>query len=117
MVDAGKRIIESTGCKAVLVKGGHLTVDNKKNTCDTFCSQSSQPNFIDHQLIDTENTHGTGCSLSSAIASYLALGKTLGDSVVKGIGWLLNAIENGKEMKFGHGKGPLNHIYHNITYR
>ncbi|OZB69246.1 MAG: bifunctional hydroxymethylpyrimidine kinase/phosphomethylpyrimidine kinase, partial [Thiomonas sp. 14-64-326] len=59
--------------------------------------------------IPTRNTHGTGCSLSSAIACYLALGETLADAVAYGRDYVRQALLAGADMQLGHGHGPLNH--------
>jgi hydroxymethylpyrimidine/phosphomethylpyrimidine kinase len=59
--------------------------------------------------IDSRNTHGTGCTLSSAIASYLALGEPLDQAVAKARSYILQAIEQGADVYTGAGHGPLNH--------
>jgi hydroxymethylpyrimidine/phosphomethylpyrimidine kinase len=64
--------------------------------------------------INTDNTHGTGCSLSSAIAAYLALGFNITDAVKAANHWLHKAIDAGKDYTFGHGHGPVNHIFKSI---
>lgn len=65
---------------------------------------------IHNPSIKTENTRGTGCSLSSTIATYLALGFTLEDAVIKSCTYLNQAIEAGKEKRLGTGNGPINHF-------
>ena len=92
-------------CKGVLLKGGHL--DDQTSSTDLL--------YYDHEFykysisrIESRNTHGTGCALSSAIASYLALGLKLPDAVEKAKTWLTNALVKGREYEFGHGHGPLN---------
>ena len=61
------------------------------------------------EKINTVNTHGTGCTLSSAIAANLAKGKSMKDSVIEGKKYITNAIKHGFEL--GHGVGPTNHFY------
>lgn len=95
----------SRSCKgAVLIKGGHLsnTADDLlycEGTCHWFCGEH----------IDSPNTHGTGCTLSSAIASNLALGYTLPESVRRAKEYLTGALRSG--MDLGKGSGPVNHCY------
>jgi hydroxymethylpyrimidine/phosphomethylpyrimidine kinase len=96
---------------AVLIKGGHLT-DTDQLTDILFYDNSITQ--ITSERIDTDNTHGTGCSLSSAIASYLAMGCQLGDAVQLACAWLHTAIEAGKDYTLGHGHGPINHIFKSI---
>lgn len=64
-----------------------------------------------HPRIETRNTHGTGCTLSSAIASNLARGEEIEPAVCEAISWLGNAIKAGADMQIGHGHGPVNHLY------
>ena len=61
--------------------------------------------------IDSRNTHGTGCTLSSAIASHLARGENMHDAVEKGKQFLTNALASGKDVAIGKGHGPLNHFF------
>ena len=64
--------------------------------------------FFTHNKFLTKNTHGTGCTLSSAIATYFGCGKTLKKSCEKGIKYVNQAIGTGP--KFGKGHGPINHL-------
>jgi hydroxymethylpyrimidine/phosphomethylpyrimidine kinase len=61
--------------------------------------------------IATHNGHGTGCTLSSAIAAYLALGQVLPEAVALARAYILGAIQAGAAVRTGHGHGPLNHGY------
>lgn len=96
--------IASAGAKAVLVKGGHITGD----AVDVFFDGAE---FTEYKKprIDTKNTHGTGCTLSSAIASYLALGEKLPDAVKKAKEYVTGAIENALDI--GKGCGPTDHFW------
>ncbi len=104
--DWAERIAEKYAVHAVLLKGGHSEGDT---LVDVLWNQGKEQKFA-HRRFDTLNTHGTGCSLSSAIACNLALGKSVTDSVADAIYWLNRAIEAGAEYTFGHGHGPVKHI-------
>ena len=90
------------GC-SVLVKGGHSVADANDVLFD-----KGVITWFEGKRIDNPNTHGTGCTLSSAIASYLALGYNLKDSILRAKKYLENAI--GADLDLGHGHGPLNHM-------
>ena len=96
--------IASMGAGAVLVKGGHYMGDAQ----DILFDGENYHTFV-QKRIQTKNTHGTGCTLSSAIASYLALGESLQNAVEKAKIYVTGAIENALEI--GKGCGPTNHFY------
>lgn len=96
--------ISKMGCKSVLIKGGHL----KGDALDILYA-NNEFYYFTNKRIDTKNTHGTGCTLSSAIASNLALGEDITDSVKKGKDYVTIAIENALEL--GSGNGPTHHFY------
>lgn len=107
MENAAEIILE-TGCSAVLVKGGHLSgpvlyniLKDKNGGSKTFTSEA----------IHTNNTHGTGCTLSSAIAAFMAQGKTVGEAVVLAGEYIHEAIKSGDNVITGKGHGPLNHFF------
>ena len=77
-----------------------------------FCFRDSIKRFT-HPRIDTPNTHGTGCTLSSALASYLAQGLSPDDAVEAAIAYISAAIESGAAYTIGHGHGPVNHFWNN----
>lgn len=89
---------------AVLLKGGHL-----KESADDLLICGGEVHFIKGERIETENTHGTGCTLSSAITCNLALGDDLKASVAKAKEYVAGALRAGLNM--GRGSGPLNHMY------
>jgi len=91
---------------AILLKGGH-GVDSEVCTDVLYEKSIDSYTLFQHKRIQTFNLHGTGCSLSSAIASYLALGLELRDAVEKGIGFLQNAINISKDIRLGRGNGPV----------
>lgn len=108
MTTAGNKILES-GCGAVLIKGGHL---EGNDMCDVLCIKGENTPYIyTASKISSKNTHGTGCTLSSSIATYLALGETLQEAVRKAKDYVHKGILNGKDVCIGSGHGPLNHFY------
>ncbi len=102
------RVILATGCGAVLVKGGHL---QGKILYDVYLDNDGREEVIASGFIETNNTHGTGCSLSSAIAAFAALGNDLPSSVRKASQFIHDAIAEGSDVKTGEGNGPLNHFF------
>jgi hydroxymethylpyrimidine/phosphomethylpyrimidine kinase len=96
------------GCNAVLIKGGHL---KGPDLFDVYLDKDGNERIFRSTAIDTINTHGTGCSLSSAIASLIALGNDLNMSISNSKKYIQQAIEQGKDVKTGEGHGPLNHFF------
>ncbi len=94
--------------KAVLLKGGHLEKEN--NSMDLLIFDDRIEEFK-AKRINTLNTHGTGCTLSSAIASYLAQGNDLLQAVKLGKKYISQAIEHADELQIGQGHGPVNHFF------
>lgn len=95
---------------SVLIKGGHL-----KSTADIMIDvlynhQTETLSIIENPIVKTINTHGTGCSLSSSIATFLSLGNTLEEAVKKGCSYVNSAILSGSTMVLGKGNGPINHF-------
>lgn len=103
MITAAKRIYSDFGC-SVLLKGGHIG-DNADDLL--FCKEEVQ--WIEGERINNPNTHGTGCTLSSAIATYLAMEYSLYDAVCSAKEYLSKIISAGLDI--GKGRGPLNHGY------
>ena len=89
---------------AILIKGGHLA-----ETADDLLFQDGSVRWFAGEHIENPNTHGTGCTLSSAIASNLALGFPLEDAVGKAKDYITGALRAGLDL--GSGSGPLNHCY------
>ncbi len=102
MEQAAQRILQ-LGCKAVLLKGGHLTGDT---VWDMLVSNTQQESFNQPRL-NTPHTHGTGCTLASAIATGLAQNLPLPAAVARARAYVRKAIESAP--KFGKGHGPLGH--------
>ena len=99
---AAERLMEA-GAKAVLVKGGHIAGDLIVDVLQTERSE----HFFETKRIETTSTHGTGCTLASAIATHLALGASLPDATERGRAYLIKAIETAPGL--GKGHGPVNH--------
>ncbi|MGJ1430152.1 bifunctional hydroxymethylpyrimidine kinase/phosphomethylpyrimidine kinase [Sphingobacterium spiritivorum] len=107
MYIAGEKILK-LGCQSVLLKGGHLQTTMLTSL---FFDQSGSVQTFEFEKFETNNTHGSGCTLSSAIASYLARGKSLSEAVRLGQDYVHQAILNGKDVQIGKGNGPLNHFF------
>lgn len=106
-IESAEKIIIKYGAKAVLLKGGHI---NSGVAEDILVGYGEIRKFVS-PIIETVNTHGTGCSLSSAIASGLGLGLNLGDAIKEAKKFIATAIYEGSKYKFGNGHGPINHLY------
>ncbi|RGE40103.1 bifunctional hydroxymethylpyrimidine kinase/phosphomethylpyrimidine kinase [Comamonas testosteroni] len=100
-----------SGAPAVLLKGGHLSGELVMDVLGQQGQSADQYLRLQSQRIATHNGHGTGCTLSSAIASHLALGLPLTEAVTEARRYILGAIEAGADVHTGHGHGPLNHGY------
>jgi hydroxymethylpyrimidine/phosphomethylpyrimidine kinase len=96
------------GAQAVLLKGGHLPGDT---VSDLLVTQGGSPHWMRAARIDTPNTHGTGCTLSSAIASHLALGASLVEAVGLAREYVRGALQAGAQVRTGAGSGPLDHSH------
>ncbi len=99
--------LHALGPKAVLIKGGHGTGDE---SVDILFDGARFMRFTALR-IDTRNLHGTGCSLSSAVAAGLALGRNLDDAVREAKTWLTDAIAHADQLNIGHGAGPVHHFF------
>tara|TARA_Y100001970_G_scaffold248702_1_gene318519 strand:- start:2118 stop:2930 length:813 start_codon:yes stop_codon:yes gene_type:complete len=103
MIDAGKKILK-IGAQNVLIKGGHV---KSKFTHDILIEKNKIFVFK-NKKIKSKHTHGTGCTLSSAIATYYSCGKSLKKSCKKAIRYVNQAIKSAP--KYGKGHGPINHL-------
>ena len=103
MIFAAKKLIEF-GVSNVLIKGGHL---KSKKLYDIFVNKKEIKIFLNKRF-NTKNTHGTGCTLSTAIASFFSCGKTLKKSCELGIKYVNQAIKS--NLNYGKGHGPINHL-------
>lgn len=100
--------LRALGAKAVLLKGGHLEGDHNSN--DLLIMEHSSE-LLRAKRHNTKNTHGTGCTLSSAIASYLAQGNRLHKAVYLGKQYMSQAIAHADELEVGKGHGPVHHFF------
>jgi hydroxymethylpyrimidine/phosphomethylpyrimidine kinase len=107
MKQAARRLLQY-GCPAVLIKGGHL---KGPDLFDIYLNKNGDERIFSSTHIETKNTHGTGCTLSSAIASFIALGHDLPTSILKSKSYIHHAIEQGRNVTTGAGHGPLNHFF------
>jgi hydroxymethylpyrimidine/phosphomethylpyrimidine kinase len=105
-LETAARDLLALGAKAVLLKGGHLPGDE---VADLLVSGDGPAQRLASPRIASRNTHGTGCTLSSAVAAYLALGNPLDQAVAKARSYILQAIAMGANVYTGAGHGPLNH--------
>ena len=103
MINAAN-ILLKMGAKNVLIKGGHKKT---KHVEDVLLSRK-EIKIYKNQRIKTKNTHGTGCTLSSAIATFLSFGKSLKKSCELGTKYVNQAI--GSNINYGKGHGPINHL-------
>ncbi|MDN3681000.1 bifunctional hydroxymethylpyrimidine kinase/phosphomethylpyrimidine kinase [Vibrio tapetis subsp. quintayensis] len=100
--------LRGLGAHSVLLKGGHLEQDDNSND---LLILSDDVAHLSAKRVNTKNTHGTGCTLSSAIASYLAQGHGLLESVKLGKSYISNAIAHADQLDVGKGHGPVHHFY------
>ena len=107
-MEAAAQAILAKGCQAVLIKGGHLEGATKADRL--FTAEGNIANF-QAASVDTRNTHGTGCTLSSAITARLALGDSLIEAIRQAKEYLTEALRQGADVTIGHGHGPVNHFY------
>ena len=105
-MEAAARELIARGANAVLVKGGHLEGDT---VSDLLLLKDADPQWMRAPRIATANTHGTGCTLSSAIAAHLALGADLPQAVRQAREFVRGALQAGATVRTGAGSGPLNH--------
>jgi hydroxymethylpyrimidine/phosphomethylpyrimidine kinase len=102
----GRRLL-AMGCRAVLIKGGH---GQGAESIDYFID-GERTIALAAPRIATKNTHGTGCSLSSAIAAGLAKGEGLETAIRNAKAWISAAISAADRFSVGHGNGPIHHLH------
>lgn len=105
-LDAAARALLALGAPAALLKGGHLAGDD---VIDLLARPGQPAVRLQSRRIASRNVHGTGCTLSSAIACGLAAGLPLEAAVAQGRAYILQAIAQGADVRTGAGHGPLNH--------
>ncbi len=94
---------------SVMLKAGHLSDDTLTDIF--YNAETGEMLHLESPRIETVNTHGTGCTLSSAIATYLAQGHAMNDAVRLGKDYVAKAIASGARYLIGHGHGPVNHFF------
>ncbi|NWN87378.1 MAG: bifunctional hydroxymethylpyrimidine kinase/phosphomethylpyrimidine kinase [Micrococcaceae bacterium] len=104
-LDQARRWAAETG-SSVVVKTGHL---NERQVTNTWVFPDGELVHVPSHRIDTTSTHGTGCSLSAALATRLAAGDTPGEALGWSTAWLHEAIAHGEELQVGNGHGPVDH--------
>jgi Hydroxymethylpyrimidine/phosphomethylpyrimidine kinase len=97
------------GCANVLIKGGHLE-GGDSNDC-LYLGKQGRTVILPGERIATRNNHGTGCTLSSAIAAFIARGAGIEDAVRLAKDYITGAIRAGAEYTIGHGHGPVHHFF------
>ena len=106
MIRQAEAILQ-TGVRAVLIKGGH---GSGADSTDILLDGETVHTFS-MSRIETNNDHGTGCTLASAITAHLALGVSLADSIGLAKEYLQGALAAGRDLRVGHGHGPVHHFY------
>ncbi len=95
------------GCRAVLLKGGHSA---GAEAVDVLADGAAVQRFASPRL-DTPHTHGTGCTLSAAIAALMALGNPLADAVRRAKDFVWQGLQSARALGVGHGRGPVDHLF------
>ncbi len=101
------------GAQAVLLKGGH---SGESEAADLLVTKTGLQRWYSAPFIQTNNTHGTGCTLSSAIAARLARGDELEEAMAFSKMWLSKAIAAADDLQIGHGAGPVHHFHNDRNF-
>jgi hydroxymethylpyrimidine/phosphomethylpyrimidine kinase len=104
---AQSKALLALGCGSVLLKGGH---GSGADAVDILCDAAGVERFV-RPRVDTRNTHGTGCTLSAAIAALMAQGVGLREAVTRAKTYVWQALQEGRDLGVGHGNGPVDHLY------
>jgi len=103
------RVLAGLGCRSILIKGGHST--GGSSTDFLYLAKEDRSVELSGRRIETRNNHGTGCTLSSAVAAYLAKGSELEEAVRNAKTYIQEAIRAGASYRLGGGHGPVHHFY------
>lgn len=108
-MEEAARALAETGCPDILLKGGHLP----GKVCRDLLYLGTEDRVVlyEEQRIATRNTHGTGCTLSSALACFMALGLPVEEAVRRAREYLTAAMRAGAQYRLGRGNGPLHHFH------
>lgn len=107
MINAAEALLD-LGSQAVLVKGGHL---HGLELYNVYADRQGVRKTFAYPFINSLNTHGTGCTLASAIAAYIARGQSITEAIASAGNYVNIAIKEGQNVKTGEGSGPLNHFF------
>ncbi len=107
-IEALSHALKTLPTQAILLKGGHL---QQQDASIDWLITKTQVDAFSSARINTHNTHGTGCTLSSAMASYLAQGSSLVDAAQQAKNYLTQAIRSADALSIGQGHGPVDHFY------
>jgi hydroxymethylpyrimidine/phosphomethylpyrimidine kinase len=108
-IESAAETLARHGSRSILIKGGHG--DQNESTDILFLANEKRFVNLTAERIETTNNHGTGCTLSSAIASYMAKGNDIEPAVQKAKTFMNQAITAGAAYKLGHGHGPVHHFF------
>ncbi|MGD2098554.1 MAG: bifunctional hydroxymethylpyrimidine kinase/phosphomethylpyrimidine kinase [Desulfobacterales bacterium] len=109
-VESAASALAAHGSRSILIKGGHR--DDHESSDLLYLTGENRRVWLTAERVQTENNHGTGCTLSSAIAAYLALDHDIEPAVQKAKAYMNRAIAAGAAYKLGHGHGPVHHFFH-----
>jgi hydroxymethylpyrimidine/phosphomethylpyrimidine kinase len=101
------RALLALGCRAVLLKGGHA----RGEAAVDVLADAEGTSRLEMTRLDTPHTHGTGCTLSAAIAALMAQGATLTHAVRRAKAYVWQGLQHGRALGVGHGRGPLDHLF------
>jgi hydroxymethylpyrimidine/phosphomethylpyrimidine kinase len=108
-IESAAETLAKYGSRSILIKGGHG--DERKSTDLLFLAGEGRFVSLETDRIETRNNHGTGCTLSSAIASYMAKGSDVEEAVQKAKTFMNHSIAAGAAYVIGHGHGPVHHFF------
>jgi hydroxymethylpyrimidine/phosphomethylpyrimidine kinase len=108
-MQAAAKNLAAFGSRSVLLKGGHAQDDDSSDVL--YIADEDRCVVLEDRRVRTANTHGTGCTLSSAIAAYLAKGETTATAVRNAKVYIGEAIRAGAPYRLGHGSGPVHHFF------
>jgi len=103
----GKALLSATGCHAVLIKGGHAVGDE---AIDILVGQTGVQRYV-RPRVATPHSHGTGCTLSAAIAALLSQGVALAEAVDRAKTYVWEGLRHGRGLGIGKGRGPVDHLF------
>ena len=111
------QLLMSYGINAILLKGGHEEGEIKRDILYIKSKDEIQISYLSSPTINTNNIHGTGCTLSSAIAAFIARGLCLEEAIAKAKEYITDAIRYGADIEIGKGYGPVNHSFNPLKMK